>query len=50
MRRRNTRGLRGVFNDEHGGETLEWALAMGLVVVAAVAGIAHIASHMLARL
>jgi hypothetical protein len=50
MPRRNTKGLWGVFRDDRGGEALEWALAMGLVVVAAVAGIAHVASHMLARL
>ena len=38
-------GLWDVFRDDRGGETLEWALAMGLVVIAAVAGNARRQHH-----
>ena len=41
--------LRNVWNDERGGEVLEYALIVGLIVVAAIAAITSVGTKVLAR-
>ena len=44
-----TRLLRDVFCDESGGETIEYALVAGLIIVAAIAIISAVGNKVLAR-
>ena len=44
-----TRLLRGLFADESGGETIEYALVAGLIIVAAITIISAVGNKVLAR-
>jgi len=44
-----TRLLRGLFADESGGETIEYALVAGLIIVATIAIISTVGNKVLAR-
>jgi len=41
--------LRNLWNDERGGEVLEYALIVGLIVVAAIAAITSVGTKVLAK-
>ncbi|MDB5288860.1 MAG: Flp/Fap pilin component [Phycisphaerales bacterium] len=41
--------IKGLVNDEQGGEVLEYALIVGLIVVAAIAAITAVGTKVLAR-
>ena len=44
-----TRKLTALWADEHGGEVIEYALIMGLIIVAAIAIISSVGVKVLAR-
>jgi Flp pilus assembly pilin Flp len=41
--------LRKLWSDDHGGEVLEYALIVGLIVVAAIAAITSVGTKVLAK-
>lgn len=41
--------LRAIWNDEKGGEVIEYALILGLIIVAAIAVIGSVGTKVLAR-
>jgi len=41
--------LRAIWNDEEGGETIEYALVLGLIIVVAIAVIGTVGTKVLAR-
>jgi len=43
------KGIRGLIGDERGGEVMEYALIMGLIIVAAIAIISSVGDKVLAR-
>ena len=49
MRRRIAQLLQRLLCDEHGGEVIEYALVLGLVIVVAVAVITTVGTKVLAR-
>lgn len=44
-----SRGLRRLARDERGGEVLEYALILGLIIVAAIAVISTVGTRVVAR-
>jgi Flp pilus assembly pilin Flp len=46
---RRCRGLRSLARDDRGGEVLEYALILGLIIVAAIAVIGTFGTRVLAR-
>jgi pilus assembly protein Flp/PilA len=45
----NSKALRDLARDERGGEVIEYALIMGLIIVAAIAVIGAVGTKVLAR-